>query len=624
MWQLTRLGPTTGASQSWDAGDDLAFARMSLVAPAAGKGVWLVDGDRLRLFDGQRFTRVLQVPASLLATAPGPATVGHVHDVLDTGSAVWVSVHDVAWDEQWLAKHKPSIWTPARRVLKWAEGTWTTASTREQEVGGYLSLDAAGALWAGGWFADQGYAKEPGMSTSEHKTGPRVLGKRGWRLPGANRKIAAQRPAGRSRTQPAACGCSTPAHRSCCITTMAAGTPSLPTCERRSAMTTLGLRINWAPTAGWPRSPLNWPADRTGPRGWPPTAGWCGSPPRGARPGTGRTRGCSGRWWPARSSPGGLLVADGSGVLGLDGDRFTRVYSDPLQTHPATSGLAALGADRVVVRAGNTWFAGNAGSWAAVSSPIIGSDAYHDCSAAVASDGAVWITDARGLARVVGDQSTVVTAGVRDCPRAPGEDGAVWVDVSPAGDDPGHFVAYAADGTARRVPYPEGPDLVCSFVGMAGRDGKLMVEMVDADCGDEGSSRGPAVWNGAAWSRIPAPPTGDGSREPFVHGMVATDDGAFWAKVNYGTIARFANGRWQIVATAQRPGTMSRPAAAPGGRVCAFWSGQAGQSAVVCFGPGGEVARFDTSGMAIGNVSVSPHGHVWVIGPQVARIGSLT
>jgi hypothetical protein len=324
---------------------------------------------------------------------------------------------------------------------------------------------------------------------------------------------------------------------------------------------------------------------------------------------------------------GRLLVADGSGVLRLDGDHFTRVYSDPLQTHPAVGYLEALSADRVVVRGGNTWFAGNAGKWETVSSPLISSDAYHDCSAVVASDGAVWITDAQGLIRLVDDQATVVAAGIRDCPRAPGLGGSVWVDVSPAGDIPGHFVTYAPNGTAQQVPYPEGPDLTCSYAGLAGREGVLMVEMVGHDCGDEGYSLGPAVWNGSGWSRIPAPPTGNGSSAPYVYGMVATDDGAYWAKVNNDTIARFANGSWQVVATAQGPASWSRPSAAPGGRVCALWSGQAGQagqSAVVCFGPGGEVARFDTSGMAIGDASVSPDGHVWVVGPQVARIGRLT
>lgn len=623
MWQLTRLDPITGASRSWDAADDGAFARMALIAPAAGNGVWLVDGDRLRLFDGERFARVLQVPASLLATAPGPATVGHVHDLLDTGDAVWVSVHDTAWDAQWLAKHKPSTWTPQRRVLRWADGTWTAASTAKQAVGGYLSLDAAGSLWAGGWFGMQGHAKDPGMQTSEHRAGPRVLGARGWRLPGTNRRVASAAP-GRAFVDPTGG-----------MWLLDPTTPRLLHFEGgrwRTVVANLGDAVGYAYDSPEDDVGVGGAVPSLAPDliGGPDGAAWLATDGRLARITTqgrvtwfGPDEGLPGTVVAGPVLAGGhLLVADGSGLLRLDGDHFTRVHSDPLLTRPSVGYLAALSADRVVVRGGNTWFAGVAGTWAAVSSPLNSSDAWHDCRAVVASDGAVWFTDARGLIRLVGDRATVVKWGILDCPRAPGAAGSVWVDVPAAGDTPGHFVAYAPDGTAQQVPYPEGPDLTCSYVGMAGRDGVLMVEMVGHDCGDEGYSLGPAVWNGSSWSRIAAPPAGDGSSEPYVHGMVATDDGSFWAQVS-GAIVRYAQGQWQVVAPGDWRAGWSRPSAAPGGRVCALGSGQSGQSAVVCFGATGEVARFDTSGMAIGGVSVSPDGALWVVGPQVARIGRL-
>ena len=79
-WQLIRLDPRTGEATIWDAADDLQFASTGMtLAPAAGAGVWLMDGGRVRLFDGERFAVDVEVPSDIRNVA-GRAGVGWLGD----------------------------------------------------------------------------------------------------------------------------------------------------------------------------------------------------------------------------------------------------------------------------------------------------------------------------------------------------------------------------------------------------------------------------------------------------------------------------------------------------------------------------------------------------------------
>ena len=62
-WQVARVDPATGEATIWDAADDLAFTSVQRLAPAQPAGVWLDSGDRVRLFDGERFLVDIAVPA---------------------------------------------------------------------------------------------------------------------------------------------------------------------------------------------------------------------------------------------------------------------------------------------------------------------------------------------------------------------------------------------------------------------------------------------------------------------------------------------------------------------------------------------------------------------------------
>ena len=85
-WQLTRVDPATGSAQTWDVADDAVFANLLSVEPSAGAGVWLLEADRARLFDGSRFVRDLPVPAEYRG-----GEGRRINGLVEVGSEVWVS-----------------------------------------------------------------------------------------------------------------------------------------------------------------------------------------------------------------------------------------------------------------------------------------------------------------------------------------------------------------------------------------------------------------------------------------------------------------------------------------------------------------------------------------------------
>ena len=164
-WGVTRVDPTSGESTSWDVSDDAGFASISALAPTSGAGVWLLYGDRVRLFDGQRFTVDVQVPEEIFTSGGAPGTVGHVHDLAEAGSDVWLRLHDVV-----LAGD-----APGRSVARWSGGTWTVMARTTDGIGGYLEADVDDLVWAGGWLASEGPADGSGLSRWDET---------GWSLPG--------------------------------------------------------------------------------------------------------------------------------------------------------------------------------------------------------------------------------------------------------------------------------------------------------------------------------------------------------------------------------------------------------------------------------------------------------
>lgn len=640
MWQVTRLDPATGTAQTWDAADDAVFARVELIAPAAGAGVWLVVGDRLRLFDGQRFVRDMTVPAKVFAAGAGPGAIGHVHDVLDAGSELWVALHDVGWDEAWTAKHRSASRIPARRVARWSSGHWKVMSSARQNLTGDLALATDGRLWAGGWGYHEGVVSKDssGWTSERARIGLRSWNGHSWGLPGAGRLVKGQEGA----------LAADPTGGAWLLTSNLTGKAQLLR-YRKGRWHRLAADLSAALGDGWidanmtlgsgrlyEQTRTGWfTVDHTG-RAW--LAGSKGVL-RVDADGTMTTFG------PRQGVPGTavagpvvvgdqVLLLDRAGVMALQDGRFTRLWTDPAVVPALLSQVVAVSSDEVWALgddAGDSarWFHHVNGAWHQVGEPTT-----RTCRAVLASDGAVWTTTSQGLVRMVGDAVQVIAADIRQCPAVAGADGSVVLETS---DDqqqaPGGYAMIGPDGSRTSVPYPDGPDLPCR---LAGRGGTLLIDMVHADCMDEGYSIGPATWDGTGWTRLPAPAAETAAAHPYVNDLAITDDGALWARVwfelpydqyNRGApaqwLARYTQGAWQLIGPARADTSLLGLAAAPGGRVCTRLTAASGTSAVACYGVAGEVARFDTTGMAVTALSVGLDGAVWVTGPQLARIGML-
>ena len=122
-WQVARVDPSTGHVDVWDVGDDVAFGSVEVLRPSAAAGVWLVEGGRLRLFDGTRFVRDLQVPETVRGGSP-------VTDVVEVGSEVWIS-------------------SPVG-VARCAEGSWSMVRPRQLTSAGHLAVDSERHVWTSG------------------------------------------------------------------------------------------------------------------------------------------------------------------------------------------------------------------------------------------------------------------------------------------------------------------------------------------------------------------------------------------------------------------------------------------------------------------------------------------
>ena len=122
---LARVDPHTGAAKVWDVSDDAAFGTVDAVRPSTSGGVWLVSGDRLRLFDGGRFVRDIRVPALYRGGAQAD-----IADLVEVGPEVWVA------SPGGVARCDGQSWS----MVGPGELTWVAQ----------LEIDSAGSVWARG------------------------------------------------------------------------------------------------------------------------------------------------------------------------------------------------------------------------------------------------------------------------------------------------------------------------------------------------------------------------------------------------------------------------------------------------------------------------------------------
>ncbi len=126
-WGLVRLDPASWSASAWDVGHDAAFVSNWSVRASAASGVWLVEEDRVRLFDGDRFVRDIQVPSEYL----GGAREGDegIRDLVEVGSELWIASED--------------------EVARCDGRTWSQVGEGELNGVESLQLTPWGEVWAG-------------------------------------------------------------------------------------------------------------------------------------------------------------------------------------------------------------------------------------------------------------------------------------------------------------------------------------------------------------------------------------------------------------------------------------------------------------------------------------------
>lgn len=611
-WQLIRLDPRTGDATAWDAANGLQFASTKMrLASAAGSGVWLMDGARVRLFDGERFAVDLEVPADVLNVPGGPESDGWVTDVVQVGSKVWVSVVDTADVDDGQGgccfPHPGS----GGRVARYSEGSWATMSDVEDYVGGYLAVGRDGAVWAGGVI----------LASS---SGDRVAGTvrrwdgQAWSLPGTDGPHAP---------------------------TAAGDVAADPTGGVWFVSGADGLRhfdgTAWTAPVPELNSDLNW--------WWLPEGGalavssdgsaWVGGGEVLAKVshdgGTavyGRDSGFEVVSGLAVGAQDTITILDVPMVRRFDGEQFQQIWQVP----PSTGWGEDYGvsAEELWVEAQNSWFRLRDGAW-----DELGAGSY--CPSAVATDGALWTTtdDASveypgggQLARIssdgyraVGDHPVACGYGAS---LSAGPDGSVWVLQD------GDVVQYWPDGRHQSIGRPhsvdpppdpdewgsESAEQVCLH-GVDPAGSVWVSEWSEAD--DEECTAGTwHRWDGQRWSAADEPDPFTSAQEHAVSG-----EGIGWVLRGVGgypvtgtEIARYSNGDIVPIATSPRIASLQ---AVSGGRACVFEYGEVSSIdalAIVCFDADGEFVRFDVAGRGARQYSVAPDGSVWLLGPQVARL----
>lgn len=261
-----------------------------------------------------------------------------------------------------------------------------------------------------------------------------------------------------------------------------------------------------------------------------------------------------------------VLALDRQGVVDLAGRGFTRVWQGATDSRP-TEGIRALVAmsaqDLVIVPpnrspdpAAGRLLRYREGVWEPFGPDIT------EPWLSRAPDGALWILQDGTLARITAGETTDVASGVVGWPVA-GRDGSVWSVVWPEGS----VVRYRAGAAPVEVGHPGGYPRTC--LRAAGGDGSLWVgEAVrDEEEGDYycGTVHAIAHWDGTRWQKIDLPDPAAG-----VGAMAVSDDGAGWAALTNGHLARYADGHRTVIDPGAR--IIGTVAERPGGACAPAWS----------------------------------------------------
>ncbi|HYN55591.1 MAG TPA: hypothetical protein VES03_00185 [Motilibacterales bacterium] len=617
-WQLTRLDPVTGDATTWDAVDDWAFAGGPLLVPSAGSGVWLVAGDRARLFDGTRFAADLTFPEEMLRPDDGDTGTEDDSDVstsvvsgVEVGSALWLSV----------THHDNQDWSSDARVLRWSDGQWTVMADHGSGVGGALALDAQGGIWAGG-VADPPEVVGTGVrrwdgsqwATPETPETPGAIRAGGYVVPDPSDGVWVlghpqdEEPGG-DPTAPVALARLIGGSWQVVDPDVVAGIGQ-PVAVRSHGQG-LGVASDGALWVSGANGVAEYRPEgivRTfGPDQGVPTSAT--DPPVVAVAGDEST----------------VLARTQAGVVGLDGDTFEPLWSDAIWSTESSGQLVAASAGEVWSLAprpgaeleqtpslGDPWTGPplgwsrfSDGRWTPVGPPVY----WGGRPAALATDGAVWALTSAGLTRISGGEWSAVAPDLIDWPDdgmfwndpqvVAGPDGLVWTN----GQD-GTIVGVGAEGARNEIGTPPGLDLAVPRA--AGTDGTVWVVAADP------SSEVPSLrrWDGA-WATVAVPE--DVSE---VGEMVVAGDGALWAALGRGSggsaLGRYADGAWTVF---PEPAAHTL-AAAPGSVVC---TGMPVASPIRCYDASGLVGTVAFDGW-YDDFDVAPDGAVWVCGEQIARL----
>ena len=560
-WQLTRVDPATGAARTWDVADDAVFATMRSMVPSGNGGVWLVEPERVRLFDGRSFVRDLPVPA---AYRGGEAR--GINGLVEVGAEVWVS--------------------SVAGVARSAGGPWTLVGDDTITGAAMISRDTEGTMWSIGQVL---------LSDGElEQTVMRLDGDRWTAMDGPGAPPFADELV----TDPTG-------------GVLVRSGPDVRRFDGRSWRT-----LPPVTSVRGPRDPasvlMSVAADGTV---------WVVGPAGLVRGGSGQWRPIAQVDGPPAVGVGiagtDVLVADSSGLLRLAGDQLTRLWAAP------DRGIGSPVAGLLVVSADEVWAGGEEAilqfrdglwrrrltglGWQGGSQMDWGSDS----GLALAADGAVWAIAGVGVARFDGDEQVVIPRDRVDGWLLAGPDAGIWAveAIWPgwsrwyAGEDPdGSSVSLVrADGTRFSVPLPGPPWSLTSLT--AGIDGTIWATICEGQRADYCTVPSLMRWDGS-WSPIPYPGTG-------ASGIAVAPDGGYWALLTEGdsvsekpVVARYADGTWSTFPAA---GYLEWLMPAPDGRVCGV---APAVPELVCIRPSGEVSRAALPVAA--RVRVGPDGSLWV------------
>ena len=575
---VLRLDPATGAVRTWTVRDDAAFGAAVLAAPARRGGAWLVSGRTVRLFDGDGFREVVDLPFDVFAVAEAPdgslwATAsGDRRGVHRWDGSAWTSIP--GWD----AGIEPAFITVDRGGHAWV-GAWTYPGP---ESAGLWQYD--GSTWTS-WPADAIPAPAGVIPP----------------LAGVVEAIAAA-PDGSVWVVTERLGGTEAGYRSLLRFEGATWTEfgSMEIGLDPATVSVAGDGMVW--TAGDRHGDANVRVARFDGATWRSWRGF--DPPDPALNATG---------WPATvaAAPGGTFLGTGSGLYRLVGSRWERAWP------PAEAG--PKDADAIVAISGDEAWASDwsgcgvwhyvGGRWVNASAGLLADAIVFDL--ARAPDGRVWAATEKGVAVFEGDRWTVVddrwSRGLAFAP-----DGTAWVGGH--ADEGGiGTVRETADGwTVSSVTTDGLPRTIVTYLAV-GRDGTVW-----ANPANWSTPPSLARFDGTAWQAVDPGPQATMFGVELV--IVVAADGTVWVQTGGDTnaVAHLDGASWTVHRAADGlPGDPGWLELGPDGQP--WVSGSEG------------LARFDgerwvavESEIALPwpeRFSVAPDGTVWVTGPSmVGRI----